>query len=91
MECSLCNTKLKRTRYYIDYHISKNTLSWESISGLVENNELIVCKKCAINYRNIMARIFGEIGIKNWLKTVSYIKKTIKFSLKLEAQKDGME
>jgi len=72
-ECGFCGIKLKKTRYYIDYHISKNTHSWETISGLVENGEMIVCKKCAISYRNIMAKMFKSIGFKNWLESLSYI------------------
>lgn len=74
MKCAFCPREIKRVRYYIDYHISKNTRSWETISGLVENGERIVCKKCAIKYRNNMAKMFKRKGIKNWLKTVSYIK-----------------
>lgn len=72
-KCNMCGTKLKRIRYYIDYHISKNAHSWETISGLVENGEMAVCKKCAIIYRNTMAKMFKKIGYKNWLKTVPYI------------------
>ena len=73
-KCNLCYKELKKTRYYIDYHISKNTRSWETISGLVENGELIVCKQCAIRYRNVMAKMFKRKGFKNWLKTIPYPK-----------------
>lgn len=71
-KCNLCGNELKRIRYYIDYHISKNTHSWETISGLVENGELEVCKNCAVKYRNKMAKMFGKVGFKNWLKSVPY-------------------
>lgn len=72
MKCKLCGKTLKKTIYYIDYHISKNSHSWEYISGLVENDELLVCKPCAVEYRNIMAKMFKRIGIKKWLKTIPY-------------------
>jgi len=72
-KCGFCGNELKKVRYYIDYHISKNTRSWETISGLVENGELVVCKGCAIEYRNFMAKKFKRKGYKCWLKTIPYL------------------